>query len=820
MYMKRTILIVDDDEAIRNTLVNILSNEYEVFTASNGKEAHDMLMSRQYMFSMMLVDVQMPVMDGPELIDICHRNRFFSEIPIMAMSDPIVSTEVEIQCLQLGAVDFVRKPVRAELLLVRVKNLVRMRERAMELSEVEFDRMTGLFTREAMFRRMKNLLLQYPEKKFDFAVIDIEHFGLVNQQYGAEMGNRVLRTVGRNLDAIPLEHRLVSRIRDDIFACFAVYGPEWNLAEPEEFTSRIFEDCPICNLQCKIGVYKDVDHSMPAEEICQNALAALDSIRNQFGTGVGMYDNHLIELQRIERQMELSFEKALAENEFELWLQPKYESDSQNICGAEALVRWRDAYGKLIPPTTFIPLFERDGLIRRLDEYVFREVCMLQRRLIDKKIMTVPISVNLSGASLYRTETARIYSEIVNEAGIDPSIVPIEITESMAIQSETAREFSDLLYKKGFSFHMDDFGSGYSSLASLQSLHFDVIKLDKSLIDYIGTPAGNSIIKHTIAFSKEAGMRVVAEGVETREQKDFLMKMGCDYIQGYYYSAPVTMQMYEKLLTDNATVLKEAEKEIKFSLLERKELLGIISNNMVEKDALNKIMGAVALCCQERGRFLFSAANEAFMDIFQIDPWFIEEQLHHSVINFVHYEDRARFKQMFLEAEHNPEKGAVVECRFTSRNKLHWCRVHCYYLRRSEGKDEYYLYVVDKTAAHFNDEILAGVPGGFLIYHADEQERIVFSNSQLWNIYGCETEEEFHELVGPSFRGMVYKDDYESVTASIKEQMQNNHKKLDYVEYRIQRKDGTLTTVADFGHLVHSEDGEDLFYVFLSEKSK
>ena len=260
-------------------------------------------------------------------------------------------------------------------------------------------------------------------------------------------------------------------------------------------------------------------------------------------------DKKVAEIQAKNFEMESAFESAIAKEDFEVWFQPKYSTKTKTVVGAEALIRWRGKDGNLISPAEFIPLFETDGLIPILDEYVFKKVCDYQKMRLEKGKIIVPISVNLSRASMFKKDFIKNYAKIANDMGISRSCVPIEITESMAVKSSSVKSFAEELINEGFSLHMDDFGAGYSSLASLQILRFDVIKLDKSLIDFIGTQSGESLIKHTVAFAKESGMKVVAEGVEKKEQLDFLRKINCDYIQGFYFAAPMPQKEFDKLLT-------------------------------------------------------------------------------------------------------------------------------------------------------------------------------------------------------------------------------------------------------------------------------
>ena len=230
--------------------------------------------------------------------------------------------------------------------------------------------------------------------------------------------------------------------------------------------------------------------------------------------------------------------------EFVLWYQPKFDVHTQRIVGAEALVRWKRPDGSVVSPGEFIPLFERDGLIVRLDEYVFRRVCQIQQQLIGKYGSAFPISVNLSRNSLHYPGMIERYIRIVKEFKISAQVVPLELTESSGMQMTQIRELAQRMVAMGFPLHMDDFGSGYSSLGNLNSLPFHVLKLDKSLVDYIGNYRGNQVLRHITSLAHGLGMEVLAEGVETAEQLQFLREVGCDVIQGYYFSKPLPEEVF------------------------------------------------------------------------------------------------------------------------------------------------------------------------------------------------------------------------------------------------------------------------------------
>lgn len=251
-----------------------------------------------------------------------------------------------------------------------------------------------------------------------------------------------------------------------------------------------------------------------------------------------------------EKEIVDGFETALLKKEFKIWYQPKYNPSDGELVGAEALVRWHKEDGTIIPPGDFIPVFERNGMIRTFDEYIFTNVCRQQKTWKEQNKVLVPVSINLSRISLYYKDIVNEYKKISEDIGIEKDLLPIEITETAAVTNNEIKDIAEAFYDAGFRLHMDDFGSGYSSLATLNILHFDTLKLDKSLIDYIGNYGGDRLLEHTILLAKDLGMHVTAEGVENTNQVTFLKNIGCDSIQGYFYSKPLPLDKFEPLLRE------------------------------------------------------------------------------------------------------------------------------------------------------------------------------------------------------------------------------------------------------------------------------
>lgn len=413
------------------------------------------------------------------------------------------------------------------------------------LRKVEYNTLTGLLTKEAFFIHGDKLLKAFPDRAFDFCILRVENLGSVNHQFGRIAGDRAVQLIGKILKTYEQEASCIAYFGDGVFGSLTENTPtDARTSAIIDFRDKILEQSEVKNLSMKWSVYKSITRELPIEEIFQKVAYAIATIRPTMNQEYVEFDQRMLDRLDWDRAVESNFRRALKDGEFIAWYQPKYSAHSRQIVGAEALVRWIQPDGTIIPPIKFIPVLESCGLINLLDREIFRQACRMQQTIAKLGLRRIPISVNLSRASIFKNDIARDYLKIAESFGVDPHSIPIEITESAAVRAAKIREFSDSLISKGFALHMDDFGSGYSSLVSLQTIPFESIKLDKSLVDFIGKQSGENLLKHTISFAKESGMSVVAEGVETMEQYMFLKVAGCDAIQGYYFSKPVSADSF------------------------------------------------------------------------------------------------------------------------------------------------------------------------------------------------------------------------------------------------------------------------------------
>ena len=548
--LKRKVLIISGSEEDRGQLKDILGNKYVLLEAGNGLEGLNILQDKYQSVSVVLLDVNMPVMDGYTFLEKKKQDPLLRNIPVIVLTDD-ENQDVEDKSSRLGASEFISRPYNRTVVKVRVKSMVKMREAVAALSTIEYDDVTNLYTKQAFIHYAEVMLRNNPDKEYDVISSCINNFRMINEVYSFAVGDDLLRYVAGIMKKV-FKEGIFSRFSGSRLTCLIPHHSEEELKAYAADIKKALTSSPVPNASLKIGVYQNVEHDLAITSIYDRARSAQDTIRANYDSIIAFYDEESRKQIEAQQLMEASFEKAIREKQFVVYYQPKLDPYTNKIVGAEGLVRWQQEDGTLLAPNNFIPLFEKDSLIVRLDAYMFRAICEEQKRMMDMGLNIVPISINLSRNSLIRNDLLEEYMSIIKETGVSIESVPIELTESSAFLVSQIKGFADKLKDAGFSLHMDDLGNGYSSLISLHMLSFDVVKIDKSLTDFIGNFEGDAIIKHTIALARELSMKVVIEGVETAEQVEFLKELGCDAIQGFYYSKPVPQEDFEKMIAQNS----------------------------------------------------------------------------------------------------------------------------------------------------------------------------------------------------------------------------------------------------------------------------
>lgn len=383
--------------------------------------------------------------------------------------------------------------------------------------------------------------------------MDIANFNNINIAAGKAAGDAMIRNVWEILSQELHSDEIAGHVQEDLFIIFMNSEEKEVLVERlgriSTRINRLAKELQVKGIHSRYGIYS-MQGNESLEDAYSKAQIAREQSRTQRDQYYTLYNEMDHEKLQQDQQLEERFEESLAEGDFEVWYQPKYSVLSGNVVGSEALVRWRDKDGSLISPGRFIPLLEENGMISKLDEYVFRAVCRQQVKWLDEGLKIYPVSINLSRASLYFADIVEKYMAILQECGVDPSFIQLEVTESAM---EGKADISGLLGRfrnMGIQILMDDFGTGYSSLATLSMKCFDTLKLDKSLIDHIGEPNGETLLYYVINMGQKLGLHITAEGVEKISQLDFLKENHCDDIQGFLFARPMPSSQFEQMLKE------------------------------------------------------------------------------------------------------------------------------------------------------------------------------------------------------------------------------------------------------------------------------
>lgn len=391
-----------------------------------------------------------------------------------------------------------------------------------------------------------DLIKSNPDKNIAFIQFDVERFKLINKNYGNDAGDELLRFFTDSMHVICSADQPFCRLTTDVFMVVIRFDKKQEILD---FIHRI---------ESRLSSFKGMDYRLIfgvaiVDDKTRNtryygdlASVARQSIKGNALNNICFYEEHMLSDIVHKQVIEEDMYKAVINDEFAMYLQPKYCISTGEIIGAEALARWIHPKKGIISPNDFIPVFEKNGFIMKLDRIIWEKACKKLREWIDKGIKPVPISVNVSREYLTSSEAITALKGLIKKYDIPISLLELEITETVDTDGvqNIIKQFKD----SGFTMLMDDFGSGYSSLNMLKTTQFDVLKIDRGFLsEFMESDRGRNIISHTISMSKDIGLDIIAEGVETGDQAKFLHNCGCDAAQGFYYSKPVPSDEFDKL---------------------------------------------------------------------------------------------------------------------------------------------------------------------------------------------------------------------------------------------------------------------------------
>ncbi len=390
---------------------------------------------------------------------------------------------------------------------------------------------------------------QFLKKKYALVNFDINRFKIINDAYGYQKGDSILKDIYGAIKKWTRQGETFTRYAADQFYILMSFQEEKDLTERlQDLNDRLHQLSYTKTAKIFYGVYHITERTDSIDRMGEFAGVAKNNIKGTSEHNISFFDEvarrRLIEEEEIEKSMN----EALRNEEFQVYLQPKYMAKEETIFGAEALVRWYNGSGKPLSPGYFIPVFEKNGFIMELDIYMVRKVCALLKSWLDKGYTPLPISVNISRLHFVNSHLAETIRDIVDSYEVPRHLIELELTESAFLQNKQLLIDTVIrLRNYGFLVSMDDFGAGYSSLNSLKDLPLDVVKLDGELFRITDeVERGLTVIRNTITMAKDLHMQVVAECIETKEQVEFLCTVGCDIIQGYYFAQPMPVDQFEQ----------------------------------------------------------------------------------------------------------------------------------------------------------------------------------------------------------------------------------------------------------------------------------
>lgn len=593
---KDTILIIDDERFFCTLLQNILQDKYHTFVANNGSMALELL--NKHHIDLIFLDVVMPDIDGHELCKKIKQTETYSKTPIIFLT---VKNEIEdeIKGFNLGAVDYMIKPISPPIVKARVATQLalskankKLQQYTQELEQLVANRTTDL-TREieekqkvyeklhylANYdqltllpnRNLFNERLSYAynlakrnSSSFSLLLIDLDRFKTVNDSLGHHIGDLLLEKVGQRLSDCLRGVDTVARIGGDEFtvtltelqkkedAAIVAEKIITELSKPFEIHGQII------HIGSSIGITSYPDDGDDINSMLKNADMAMYNVKDKGKNAYAFFSHEMRTHANYRMELEKDLHNALLNNELYLNYQPIINLQNEKICGVEALLRWSHPKHGLVATDKIISIAEESDLILKIGEWVLTTACKQISLWQEQGFSNLYMAINMSTRQFEgKFNSVALIKKMIQQYHLSENFIQLEITESLMLEDsklvlDNLSELKDL----GILLSVDDFGTGYSSLSYLRRFPIDILKIDQSFINDLNLQSGDdALIKAIIAMGKSLNMKVIAEGVETKEQLTFLQTHHCHYAQGYYFSKPVSADQIELILKQHQNLL-------------------------------------------------------------------------------------------------------------------------------------------------------------------------------------------------------------------------------------------------------------------------
>ncbi|NJP40605.1 PAS domain-containing protein [Oscillospiraceae bacterium HV4-5-C5C] len=780
--MKRSLLITGSDPSGFIQALPQIAEEYNLITADCMDAAVSALQAQVNKVSLAIISLQQVDSWGMLTLRFIRQRVYLQDLPVLISS---VNEQTCNAAILAGANACLPPSARSEVWLSLIRNSLKLSNLATLAAATELDKLTGLYNRDAFFAAADKLIHAHQPGYYLLISVNIEHFKVINDQYGTAKGDEVLISIARSFrDCFNEIGGICCRYGGDHFAGLYPYKFKES-AELNSCLQRISRpDCLNQRLKFRIGRVQVTSPFLPVSALYDRAVLAENSIKGRYDTDIADYQEAMREQLLQEQQMVSNMKEALAKQQFEIWLQPQYNHASGALIGAEALVRWRKSDGSLIPPNQFIPVFERNGFIYELDRYVWRSVCSLLRRWLDAGYRPLPIAVNVSRHDILMSSFLESLTALISEYQLPVELLRLEITESAFSKSPeqivtVIKQLKDL----GFYVEIDDFGSGYSSLNTLKDVPADMIKLDMKFLETSAdSKRGGNILESVVRMAKWLDMAVIAEGVETLEQADFLKSIGCIYHQGYYYAQPMPVSDYLALFQSRP---HEAEVE-GLRTVQNLSTNSFWDPTSIDTLIFNSFIGGACILEVNQLHIEVLRANHKYVRVVNQAGMSIEEAMKLNWLDYMAQRSRQLFLQRLDRSSQNGEEytdeyifsylpgcSNEVYLRLALRviaasgeRRLVYCMVEdVTELRKAETKArdmESRREALAEQLQIIMDSIQSAVSTAVIVENAP---KIVFANEQFYQIAGY-TRAQYEKEIQTAY-DFVHPDDLERVRQAI-----------------------------------------------------
>lgn len=555
--------------------------------------------------------------------------------------------------------------------------------------------LSDYYYNHSFMERLRKRLPEILPNTYCIVAIDIEHFRLFNKLYGRSSGDEVIRYIYTCLKQSALEYDGIDAyLGGDNFVAFLPDDDEVLNRIRQKIVKKLSKWNNTSAFFPLFGVYTIKDTSVLPELMYDHAMLALSHAEEDYKWHICRYTMEMESCLEEEVYLLAAIEEGLEKGEFTFFAQPQCNIATGQIVGAEALVRWQKPDGEVLLPGGFIPVLEKNKMIDQLDRYVWEKVCQWLKGWIDQGYSPVPISINVSRIDIYAMDVPKYIFSLLEKYQIPEHLIKIEITESAYTENNNRISHAVNTFRnRGMVVMMDDFGCGYSSLNMLKNIPVDVLKLDMRFLQFKEEERQKSanILESIVNMAGLLHLPIVVEGVENESQEKFVQKLGCRYIQGFYYYKPLPIKKFEELLRDKRQIDTQG---LVYKQVEPMHIREFIDTNFVSDSMLNNMLGPVVFFEVFGGDIKVIRVNEQYFRM--LGEQHFEEDIQKEFLKRIPEEERCIFHRMLEKAFENPVLGAdgMIHLLREGEQKMSvYAKV--FYLREREGYRQYYCSLMD-----------------------------------------------------------------------------------------------------------------------------